>query len=88
MLCADLVACPSAAIPERVARACAGVSHRWALDRCVLRRPQRSSPLPLRMQCLPIRCFAIYAGRAERARAGFDLAFDLEDYEEAEVHAE
>ncbi|HEU0300888.1 MAG TPA: hypothetical protein VFR37_15610 [Longimicrobium sp.] len=67
----DLVASPAGATSERTAAACAGIYH-WALDRVFYATAAEFASAAAHAQPSdPM--FAIYAGRAERARAAYDL---------------
>jgi hypothetical protein len=67
----ELVSFPAAATAERVATACAGIYH-WALDRVFYATAAEFASAAAHAQPAdPM--FAIYAGRAERARAAYDV---------------
>jgi tetratricopeptide (TPR) repeat protein len=68
---AELVAFPTGATAERAATACAGIYH-WALDRVFYATAAAFASAAAHAQPAdPM--FAIYAGRAERARGAYDL---------------
>jgi hypothetical protein len=68
---ADLVGSPATATAEGLATACAGIYH-WALDRVFYATAAEFASAAAHAQPAdPM--FAIYAGRAERARAAYDL---------------
>lgn len=68
---AGLVVSPTAATGEQVATACAGIYH-WALDRVFYATAAEfASAAAYALPSDPM--FAIYAGRAERARAAYDV---------------
>lgn len=68
----ELVARPGRADSERVANACAGIYH-WALDRVFYGSAAQFAAAGAHV--LPHDpMFAVYAGRAERARSAYDVA--------------